>query len=224
MEQAGAAGTPPGPVSEDKPFYRRASFWTGPFMLGIGLLVGVILGIGWYTLGGFPRDHDKYGEVAVPGQAVLALPEGDVRLNFENHATRSGDTTSIDDQPAGLDVQVTPAAGGDGLEVEDVPSWIFSSTSGDRGHEPWAKLDVPSAGDYLLRTSAEGLGGPTAPAAAGAAAPEAPSVDSGAAISVGQSPWTPLDSKFLGAVLCAVAVVLLLLLLTLPLRLFIPRD
>jgi hypothetical protein len=215
---------PSGPATPEKPFYQRASFWTGPFTIGLGLLLAVGLGIVWHELGGFPRDHDRYGEVAVPGEAALALPEGDVRLNFENNAHRSGDSTIIDDQPPGLEVRVTPAAGGDELAVDDVPSWLFGSTSGDRGHEPLAKIDVPSAGDYLVATTADGLGPLQPPAAGAAPAPEPPTVDSGPAISVGQSPWTPLDSKLAGAILCGVVVMLGILLLTLPFRLFIPRE
>jgi hypothetical protein len=104
-------GTPAGPASRDRPFYQRASFWTGPFMLLLGVVVGGVLAVGWYILGGFPRDHDKYGEVAVPGTTVIALPEGDVRLNFENHATRSGDSTTLpSDGPAGLG-RVAPRGG-----------------------------------------------------------------------------------------------------------------
>jgi hypothetical protein len=204
------------------PFYQRASFWLGPFTWGIALIVAVGLAIAWYVLGGFPRDHDKYGEVAIPGQAVLALPEGDVRINFENHATHTGDSTTLDDQPEGLVVRVTPAGGGEELAVDDVPSWLFSSTSGDRGHEPLGKIDVPSAGDYAVAATAAPVGD-LPPPAGGPAAPDPPSIDDGAAISVGQSPWTPLDSKFLGAVVCFVAVMLVILLFTLPFRFFI-RD
>jgi hypothetical protein len=225
MEQTAGTQEPTGPATADKPFYQRASFWLGPFTWGIGLLVAVVLGIGWYILGGFPRDHDKYGEVAVPGQQVLALDEGDLRLYFENHATRSGDTTTIDDQPPGLDIRVTPAGGGGELAVEDVPSWIFGSTTDDRGHEPWGKVDVPSDGDYLVETTSDGAGGFQAkrvPVAASAAR-EPSTIDEGAAISVGATPWNPLDSRFLGAVLCGVAVMLLVLLFTLPFRFFI-RD
>ena len=205
MEQAGATS----PVKEDKPFHRRASFWTGPFASGVGLLVAVGLAIAWYVLGGLPRDHDRYGEVKVPGQAVLALPEGDVRLNFENHASQSGDSTTLDDQPPGLEVRVTPAGGGDELAVDDVPSWLFSSTSGDRGHEPLGKIDVPSAGEYLVAAGDDASGELTPAAATRADAPaKPPSVDSGPAISVGQSPWTPLGSKLAGAILCGVVVML----------------
>jgi hypothetical protein len=216
-------GTPAGPASRDKPFYQRASFWTGPFMLLLGVVVGGVLAVGWYILGGFPRDHDKYGEVAVPGTTVIALPEGDVRLNFENHATRSGDSTTLDDQPPGLAVAVTPAPGGEQLAVDDVPSWLFSSTSGDRGHEPLGKIDVPSEGNYLVAASAEGEPAPAPPKLATVGA-DPPKVDSGAAVSFGASPWSPLESKFLGAVLVFVAVMLIMLLLTLPFRLIVPRD
>jgi hypothetical protein len=222
VEQAGATS----PVKEEKPSYRRASFWTGPFSIGVGLLVAVGLAIAWYVLGGLPRDHDRYGEVRVPGEAVFALPEGDVRLYFENHATHSGDSTTLDDRPPGLEVRVTPAGGGGELAVEDVPSWLFSSTSGDRGHEPLGKIDVPSAGEYLVAAGDDASGGLKPAAAAGAAAPaKPPSVDSGPAISVGQSPWTPFDSKLAGAILCGVVVMLAVgVLFVLPFRLFIPRD
>jgi hypothetical protein len=207
VEKTAAAG---------KPFYQRGSFWLGPFTWGIGLVVAVGLAISWYIIGGFPRDHDRYGEVAVPGKSALTLPAGDVRLNFENHATHSGDSTTLDDQPPGLKVRVTPAGGGEPLAIDDVPSWLFSSTSGDRGHEPYGKLDVPSGGDYLVAASADG-----APAPKGAAAAQPTSVDEGAAISVGQSPWTPGDSKLLGAILCGVAVMALILAFTLPFRRFV---
>jgi hypothetical protein len=221
--ETGTSQGPTGPAIPDKPFYQRASFWLGPFTWGLGLLVAVILGIGWYVIGGFPRDHDKYGEVAVPGTAVLALPDGDVRLNFENHANQSGDSTTIDDRPPGLTVRVTSVSSGEDLDVDDVPSWI-SSTNGDRGHEPWRKVDVPEAGDYFVVASTGGA--PLAPPAESAAAApaEPPSVDTGAAVSVGAAPWTPLDSRLLGAILCVVAVMLGVLLLTLPFRLFIPRK
>jgi hypothetical protein len=209
-------------TSAAKPFYQRGSFWLGPFTWGLGLLLAVGLGIAWYVLGGFPRDHDKYGEVSVPGIAALSLPEGDVRLNFENHATRSGDSTTIDDQPAGLKVDVTPPGGSQILHVDDVPSWLFGSTSGDRGHEPFGKVDVPRAGTYLVSASAEGEPAPLAPKLAKATSPP-PSVDDGAAISVGQSPWTPGGSKELGAILCGVAVLALVLAFTLPFRRFV-RD
>ncbi|HET8592418.1 MAG TPA: hypothetical protein VFL56_02040 [Solirubrobacterales bacterium] len=213
----------PGPGRAEQPFYLRASFWVGPFMWMLGAVVATALAIGWYALGGFPRDHDKYGEVPVPGIAVLELPEGDVRVNFENSAHRSGDSTTLDDQPPGLAVTVAPAGGGEPVEVEDVPSWIFSSTSGDRGHEPYGKIELPSEGRYLVVASADGQPAPPPLKPTAAAAAEPPRVDSGAALSLGAAPWNPLDSKFLGAVLVFVAVMLVILAFTLPFRLFMGR-
>ena len=98
MEGTDTAKTP-GLTIDDSPFYSRASFWLGPFVWMLGVVIATALAIAWYSLGGFPRDHDRYGEVPVPGTSVLELPEGDVRINFENHATQSGDSTTIDDQP-----------------------------------------------------------------------------------------------------------------------------
>ena len=224
MDETGGSSS----AAAAKPFYQRASFWMGPFTLGIGLLVAVALAIGWYVIGGLPRDHDRYGEVEVPGEAVLALPEGDVRLNFENHATRSGDSTTLDDQPRGLEVRMTAADGGQPLAVEDVPSWLFSSTSGNRGHEPLGKIDVPHDGNDLVTASADGAGKPKSGGGAGGAGSaggeDPPSVDSGPAISVGQAPWTPFDSRLAGAILCGVVVFLVVgVLLVLPFRLFV-RD
>jgi hypothetical protein len=209
------------------PFYQRASFWLGPFTWGLGFVIAVGLAIGWYVLGGFPRDHDKYGEVTVPGQVVLQLPKGDVRLYFENHATHTGDSTNLDDRPPGLKAQVSALDGGAPLKISDVPSWIFSSTSGSRGHEPYGKIDVPSAGPYVVAAGDDQSGGikplPTGAAANAPVAEPPPAVDDGPAISVGQSPWTPLDSKLLGAILVFVVVMLITLALTLPFR-FMMRD
>lgn len=201
-------------ASEDRPRYRSPSFWTGPFLWILGLVLGVGIGVGWYILGGFPGDHDEYGTVPVPGLARLDLPEGDVRINFENDAYRSGDSTILEDQPEGLDVRVISVAGGDELAVEDVPSWLFSSTVEDRGHEPWGKVDVPEAGDYVVQTTDAASGGFKAAPPKGAVADNA-----GPEITLGKKPWTPLGSKFLGAVLAGLAILAVILLFSLPFRL-----
>jgi hypothetical protein len=189
------------PKRSAEPWYASTSFWTGPFLIGLALVVAVGAGVAWYILGGFPRDHDKYGSVSVPGKQVLELPAGDVRVNFENDTTGSGDTRSIQDRPEGMTVRIAPQGGGEQPTVEDVPSWLFSSISGDRGHEPYGKVEIPSAGSYSVQASAD--------AAAG----------SGPEITLGQRPWSPLDSVLLGAILAGVTVFLAVFLLTLPVRL-----
>lgn len=199
-----------------KPFHQRASFWTGPFLFGLGVLLAIGAGITWYLVGGFPGDHDEYGAVSVPGREVIELPEGDVRLNHENDATRSGDSTILDDQPEGLAVSVTPAGGGEPLEVEDVPSWLFSSTVDDRGHEPFRKVDVPAEGEYVVEATADGLPPLASPALAKAPAAD----DAGPEITVGKGPWNPLDSKLAGAILGGLVIFALVYAFSLPFKLF----
>ena len=225
MESGEKMGTDPaarGLAVDDEPdrgkrFYQRGSFWLGPFMWALGLFLAVLIGVGWYILGGFPGDHDEYATVNVPGQEVVNLPAGDVRLNHENNAHTSGDSTILDDQPDGLEVRVTPAGGGEPLEIEEVPSWLFSSTVNDRGHEPYRKVEIPSDGDYLIQATAAGqppLGSPAL-----AQAPKAD--DAGPEIAVGKGPWTPFDSKLAGAILAGAAIMLVMLAFTLPFRRFV---
>jgi hypothetical protein len=196
-----------------EPWYASLSFWTGPFTFGLGLLVAVGIGVGWYILGGFPRNHDTYGSVSVPGQQVLELPEGDVRVNFENDATGSGETRSVRDRPQGLAVRVLPADGGEEIEVKDVPHWLFSSITGDRGHEPFGKIEIPRAGSYRIRVTDDDSSD------FDFAAASRPETGSAPEITFGQRPWSPVDSVLLSAILAGLAVFLAVLLLTLPVRL-----
>jgi hypothetical protein len=138
-----------------------------------------------------------------------------VRINFENEATGSGDTRSIEDRPEGLAVRVVPAAGGRELAVKEVPQWLFVSLSGARGHEPFGKVEVPSAGRYRVQASADDARGLDSQAVSRFA--QGPG--SGPEVTLGQRPWSPLDSVLLGAILAGLAVFLAVLLLTLPVRL-----
>jgi hypothetical protein len=196
--------------------YAAGSFWTGPFTIGLALLVAVGIGIAWYILGGFPRDHDKYGSVPVPGQRVLQLPKGDVRVNFENDTTGDGDTRHLRDRPADLAVRLAPADGGDQIEVKHVPSWLFSSTTGDRGHEPFGKVEIPRAGSYQIRVTDDANGFDYL-----AARRSASGTGSGPEIALGQRPWSPLDSVLLGAILAGLTAFLAVILVRLPVRLMI---
>jgi hypothetical protein len=194
------------PIDEasGEPWYASAAFWTGRFTFGLGLLVAVGIGIAWYLLGGFPRDHDTLGSVSVPGQQVLELPAGDVRVNFENDTTGSGDTRSIEDRPEGLAVRILPANGGEEIAVRDVPNWLFSSISGDRGHEPFGKIEIPSAGSYRIQVTDDDSPGFDF----AAASRSAQGSGSGPEITLGQRPWSPLDSVLLDAILAGLAVFL----------------
>jgi hypothetical protein len=202
-------------IDRRTPFYQRASFWMGPFLFGLGILLAIAAGIGWYVLGGFPGDHDEYATVNVPGQEVVELPDGEVSLNHENNATRSGDSSHLDDQPEGLTVQVTPAGGGEPLAIDDAPTWLFTATVEDRGHEPFRKVEIPSEGEYVVKATADGLPPLGSPALAKAPAAD----DEGPEITVGKGPWNPIGSELLGALLAGLVIFLVVYGFSLPFKL-----
>src|SRR5215216_4937264 len=100
------------------------------------------------------RPHDRYGKVQIPGRRTRELPKGEVRLSFQGQASGGGQTRTLEDPPPGLRVRLTSRGGGQ-RKVEDVPSSLYGVLSGDRGHEPYGKVDVPERGAYRLRTSAK---------------------------------------------------------------------
>lgn len=129
----------------------------------------------------------------------MQLPKGEVRLSFEGQAQGGGDTRTLEDPPPGLKVTVSSRSGRQ-LEVESVSSSLYSVLSGDRGHEPYGKVDVPESGRYQVRARARGASG-------------------SGAITVGAKLWNPAGSKALGAVMVFFAALVVLLLLELPLLL-----
>jgi hypothetical protein len=163
-----------------------ARFWAGPFSIVLGAIVGGVVAYGWMLFGGVPHDADRHGRVPVPGKAVLTLPEGRVPIDHDDVMVGGGSNRVLEDAPAGLRVTVRPVRGGRALDVESVPSWLFSSSSGDRGHEPFARVDVPRAGRYVVRASAD--------------------EPSSARLIAGAAPWTPFGSVPAGAVLAFLVV------------------
>lgn len=167
------------------------------------LAIAIVLGVLWYVIGGWPRDHDRYGRVSIPGQETLELPKGDIRLSFEGQVSGGGQTRTLEDPPEGLEVRVTPSEG-EPLEVKRVSGSLYGVLSGDRGHEPYGETEVPSSGRYRVRARAEG------------ASP-------GGGITVGPELWNPLGSRLVGAVVIFVVALVALLLLELPLVLIAAR-
>ena len=162
-------------------------------------VIAIVLGVLWYLVGGWPRDHDRYGSLAIPARETLALPKGEVRLSFEGNVSGGGQTRTLEDAPEGLRVRVSRR--GHELKVESVPSFLYSIASGDRGREPYGKVEVPEAGRWLVQTSAR------------RASP-------GGRITAGPELWNPLGSRAAGAVaLAAAAFLVLFLLFELPLLL-----
>ena len=177
--------------------------WVLTLILGSTIVIALVLGVLWYAIGGWPRDHDRYGRLTIPAREALALPSGEVRLSFEGRVSGGGQTRTLEDPPEGLRVRVS--RGGRELGVESVPSFLYSIASGDRGREPYGKVEVPKAGRWRVQTSARG------------ASP-------GGRITVGPELWNPFGSRAIGAVAIAVAAFLaLFLLFELPLMLVLRR-
>lgn len=173
--------------------------WVVPVVVGSTVVLAIVLAVLWYVIGGWPRDYDRYGALAIPGQRTFGLPRGEVRLSFEGQASGGGQTRTLQDPPEGLEVGVS-SPGGRPLEVKSVSGSLYSVLSGDRGHEPYGKVDIPERGTYRLRTSAR-------------------EVSPGGRITAGPPLWNPLGSPVVGALAVFVAAVLVLSLLELPLLL-----
>ena len=73
--------------------------WVAPVVIATTVIVAVVVGVLWYVIGGWPRDHDRYGVVPIPGQRVLELPEGEVRLAFEGNVTTGAGTARSRTRP-----------------------------------------------------------------------------------------------------------------------------
>src|SRR5919112_4690792 len=129
--------------------------WAILVTLASTVLIAVVRGVLWYVIGGWPRDHARYGKVEIPGKETLRLPDGEVRLSFEGRVSGGGESRTLEDPPPGLDVTVRSGSGRR-LKVESVSSSLYSIASGDSGHEPYGKIDVPERGRYQVKTTAEG--------------------------------------------------------------------
>ena len=160
------------------------------------VVIAIVVGVLWYVIGGWPRDHDRYGSIAIPGKRTLVLPKGEVRFSFEGQVTGGGQTRTIEDPPEGLRVRVSRR--GRRLRVEEVSSSLYGIASGDRGHEPLAKADVPERARYRVRARADSASG-------------------GGKVTVGPALWNPLDSRLVGAVGIGFAALLVLMFFELPL-------
>jgi hypothetical protein len=169
--------------------------WVAPVVIATTVVIAVVLGVLWYVIGGWPRDHDRYGAVPIPGQRTLELPDGEVRLAFEGEVSGGTRTRTLEDPPDDLRVRIT--RGGRELPVEDVSGSLYGVFVGGRGHEPFGKVEVPEAGRYRVRTVTE-TGSPSGE------------------ITAGPELWNPGGSRLLGALAVFVASLLVLLVLDLP--------
>lgn len=204
-----AKGASP-PTSAGRKFLAYVSttrFWLGQFLVVLVSAVFVVLAIAFVQVGGLPHDFDRYGIVGEPGTAVLELPAGRVMLDFVDDVPYCYDDTnhsknpSIHLAPNGLAVRVVPIGGGRPLNFTSIPDSLYEGITGCRGHVPFGRIDVPSAGRYSVETTDSATGG--FEGAFDTADPESGDSTSGPGIAFGAAPWTPLGSPLFGAVLLA---------------------
>jgi hypothetical protein len=115
--------------------------------ISILLLLGAV---GVVLATAFSDHSDDYGQVSLPQGGTVHLPEGKVTVFYRE----LGDTSQMNQNTGGLAFQVTPAKGGAPIAMalaNGQTSGVAvtrSETIGELGAV--AKLDVPSAGDYVV--------------------------------------------------------------------------
>ncbi len=100
----------------------------------------------------------RYGELTVPGQASVTLPEGKVVVSYRESIRPgvSGNEEIALSAPASLEVEIRPAGGGEPLELGTT---IGDSTTVTKGDPPWATTKVGTvraqSGQYLVSARAD---------------------------------------------------------------------
>lgn len=158
---------------------RRPGIW-GWISLGL-LLTGALLAFVWWLIGGLPfGDHDRYAAIPVPGSDTVELPEGDVRLHYQESGIPTEESAET---PEGLEVRVT-SRDGRPVRVERISENLFSVTVEDTGHVPYGRLDVPRAGTYTFNVEL----------------PRGSVTRADPLIAVGEPPINPFGAPIVGAI------------------------
>ena len=194
-------------------------------LLLIAASVAVVLGVVWYIVGGFPRDHDAYGSIRLG-----FLDQGATQKQIQE-AIAKGDPTAI----PGLNGAIERKANRGSAKV-DVPegevrlNWeggiqsVGNSHSASEAPDDLQVTVISATGDGQIETEKSGgydsVVGDTgwtswrkfeAPEAGTyIVAASSPSGDAGE-LTIGEAFWNPAGSRILGAFVPAIAVGLLVL-------------
>jgi hypothetical protein len=118
-------------------------------------LVLLLVAAGLVLATAFSDHSDDYGQVSLPQGGTVHLPEGKTTVYYRV----LGDSSEINQNTGGLTFAVTPANGGQPIAMalaNGQTSGVAvtrSETIGELG--AIAKLDVPSAGDYVVSGSTD---------------------------------------------------------------------
>jgi hypothetical protein len=100
----------------------------------------------------FATDSDKYGRVAVPGQAVLALDEGRVDVFYSEDTILGADSTLHEPE---MDITIASSHGGDALDLEGSSSVINIDGLGAGAATSLGRIEVETAGQYRVGATGE---------------------------------------------------------------------
>jgi hypothetical protein len=123
-----------------------------PTLLGVAIATVVL-----FTL--FSNHESDYGRVPLPPGGTVELPEGTVKIFFEEAGSASDSRLA-----APLSFQVSPSGGGGPLALEPTSKSGTSETQVQRSEDVTslgavAKLNVPEEGTYVVRGGSPALAG-----------------------------------------------------------------
>jgi len=135
---------------------RRSTFT--PMKLGNALKLAVMPWGAGKVLREEQEELARYGEVAVPGEAYVTLPEGKVTVSYResiNAGVRENEEIAFS-SPRSLTVEIRPAGGGEPLELK---TGLGDSTTATRGDPPWTTTKVGTVraipGEYRVSAQAD---------------------------------------------------------------------
>lgn len=141
---------------------RRPSWWVRTIRtvlaaLGPGLLVIGVVGAAGSAVVNFIvyDEHDKYGEVPIPGEGSVHLPVRTATIYFRAHSDKFGDDEGIP-LPDGVEMTLIPP---DGIAQPDISTDHsgVSSTNNNGWVSLW-KAKIVIEGDYRVVTDADTRG------------------------------------------------------------------
>lgn len=100
-------------------------------------------------------DAAKHGSFAIPGESVVELPQGRVRIYYEKAEGEPGDDSGFK-PPDSLQVKVASADSGEELPVRHkLPFGEAAHETAQFGRSYVGRIEVQSAGRYRVEASVE---------------------------------------------------------------------
>ena len=97
----------------------------------------------------------KLGTVPAGTEETLELPAGEVKISYaESTSPPHEDERLMFFAPEGFEVSVTPADGGDPLEIQDPGRVMVGKSPGPVAWREIAKVEIPAAGAYVVSSTA----------------------------------------------------------------------